>query len=76
MSKYIVKISCEMFSYEVGKDDVAKIELTEHGSADTTIYRVSDADGELILHAGLLVPHEIEYAVSEQTNWEQIIFDF
>ena len=59
--KTIKKIDCGLFSYEVGKGDVAKIELSNHGSEKLDIYRVSNAEGELIVHAGMLVPHEIEY---------------
>lgn len=61
VEKYIKKIECGMFSYEVGKGDVAKIELSSHGSEKLDIYRVSNAEGELIVHAGLLIPYEIEY---------------
>ena len=59
--KTIKKICCGLFSYEVGIGEVAKIELSSHGSEKLDIYRVSNAEGELIVHAGMLVPHKVEY---------------
>lgn len=56
---FIKSITCSLFQYEVGKGDVGKIEVTNHGSDNLTIYKVSDASGELIVFAGLLNPHEV-----------------
>lgn len=56
----ISKISCGTLSYEIGKDDVAKIELTDYGNEKTAIYRVTNEKGKLIVHAGLLIPHVVE----------------
>ena len=39
--------------YEVGKDRVARIELTNHGSSKTTIYKITYDNGEF-MYAGLL----------------------
>lgn len=47
-------------SYEVRKDGVKKIELTEYGNDKTTIYLVTYKD-ESVLYVGLL-EHEVEYA--------------
>lgn len=58
--KSIMKIDCGLFSYEVGKGDVTKIELSIHGSEKLDIYRIMTAEGELIVHAGMLVPYQIE----------------
>lgn len=70
----IKKVCGHQFGYEVGKGDVAQIELTEHGSDTTTIYKVTDGNGELIVHAGFLEPYEIEY--TESKPHEQItLFD-
>lgn len=55
----IKSIVCNLFEYQVGKSNVGKIEVTNHGSEDLTIYKVSDASGELIVFAGLLNPHEV-----------------
>ncbi len=59
--KTIKKIHSDLSHYEVGKGDVAKIELTELGSEKLDIYRVSDALGALIVFAGMLEPYGIEY---------------
>lgn len=36
---------------------MGKIELTKHGNEKTTIYKISDENGNLKVYAGLLVPH-------------------
>lgn len=56
----ITKIGDENICYEVGKEGVAGIFLTDHGNEKTIIYKVVNEKGELIVHAGLLVPHEVE----------------
>lgn len=56
----IKKNSSEKLCYEVGKEDVAGIYLTGHGNEKTTIYKVVNENDELIVHAGLLVPHEVQ----------------
>lgn len=58
----IKKIEGPAFSYEVGRDGVAKIEITNHGSDDLIIYEVSNASDELIVFAGLLKPHDVEWS--------------
>lgn len=55
----IKSITCSLMRYQVGRGDVAKIEVTNHGSESLTIYKVSDASGELIVFAGLLNPHKV-----------------
>lgn len=56
----IKKIKCELFVYEVGIDDVARIELTDHGSDKTIIYKVVKETKEET-YAGMTMPHEVEY---------------
>lgn len=56
----IKKIRCELFEYEVGIDDVARIELTDHGSDKTIIYKVVKATKEET-YAGMTIPHTVEY---------------
>lgn len=56
----IKKIKCELFVYEVGIDDVARIELTNHGSDKTTIYKVVKETNEET-YVGMTMPHEVEY---------------
>lgn len=56
----IISIKSELLSYEVGKDGVAKIEKTLHGNEKTTVYKITNDQGELIVYAGLLVPHEVK----------------
>ncbi|MDJ1110650.1 hypothetical protein [Macrococcus sp. S115] len=56
----IKKIRCELFVYEVGIDDVARIELTNHGSDKTIIYKVVKETNEET-YAGMTMPHEVEY---------------
>lgn len=56
----IHKISCDILCYEVGKEGVAEITLTDHGNEKTTIYKVVDEKGKLIVHVGLLIPHVVE----------------
>lgn len=73
---FIAKISSETQCYEVGKEDVAKIELTNHGSNTTTIYKIVDAANNLIVHAGLLSPHEVEYADKQEPYGQFTLFDF
>lgn len=70
----ISKVSCGDLCYEIGKEKVASIELTKHGSDTTTIYKVSDCNGVVIVFAGLLPHHEIEYAVTEIQEAEQLAF--
>ena len=60
-SPTISRISCENMEYEVGEKGVGSINLTEHGSETTDIYKVCDTAGELIVFAGLLKPHDIEF---------------
>lgn len=55
----IIKISSDTLSYEV-VEEVGGIYLTDHGNEKTTIYKITDTKGELIVHAGLLSPHEVE----------------
>lgn len=62
----INRIYSDTSDYEVGKDEIAAIELTYHGSKDTTIYKVTYED-ESILFVGLL-----EHGVEGQTT----IFDY
>ncbi len=54
----IDRIYSDTSDYEVGKDEIAAIELTYHGSKDTTIYKVT-YENESILFVGLL-EHEVE----------------
>lgn len=56
----IKKIKSELFEYEVGIDDVARIELTNHGSDKTIIYKIVKATKEET-YAGMTIPHTIEY---------------
>lgn len=56
----IKKIKCELFEYEVGIDDVARIELTDHGSDKTIIYKVVKKTKEET-YAGMTMPHTVEY---------------
>lgn len=56
----IKKIKSELFEYEVGIDDVARIELTDHGSDKTIIYKVVKATKEET-YAGMTIPHTVEY---------------
>ncbi|UBH14127.1 hypothetical protein [Macrococcus armenti] len=56
----IKKIKSELFEYEVGIDDVTRIELTEHGSDKTIIYKVVKARKE-VFYAGMTIPHTVEY---------------
>lgn len=56
----IKKIKSELFVYEVGIDDVARIELTDHGSDKTIIYKVVKETKEE-KYAGMTVPHTVEY---------------
>ncbi|PKE64240.1 hypothetical protein [Macrococcoides caseolyticum] len=56
----IKKIRCELFEYEVGIDDVTRIELTDHGSDKTIIYKVVKETKEET-YAGMTMPHEVEY---------------
>lgn len=56
----IKKIKSELFEYEVGIDDVARIELTDHGSDKTIIYKVVKAIKEET-YAGMTIPHTVEY---------------
>lgn len=56
----IKKIKSELFEYEVGIDDVARIELTDHGSDKTIIYKVMKETKEEI-YAGMTIPHTVEY---------------
>jgi len=56
----IKKIRCELFEYEVGIDDVTRIELTEHGSDKTIIYKVVKATKEAV-YVGMTIPHTVEY---------------
>lgn len=52
-------IKSEQIVYEVGKDGVGFIEKTTHGNEKTTIYKVSDSEGQLIIFVGLIKPHEV-----------------
>lgn len=52
--------------YEVGKEDVSKIELTDQGNEKITMYKVTYED-ESFLFVGLL-----EHSIEEQTT----IFDY
>ncbi|TDM32705.1 hypothetical protein ETI03_03125 [Macrococcoides canis] len=56
----IKKIKSELFEYEVGIDDVARIELTDHGSDKTFIYKIVKATKEET-YAGMTMPHTVEY---------------
>ena len=56
----IKKIRCELFEYEVGIDDVARIELTDHGSDKTIIYKVVKETKEET-YAGMTMPHTVKY---------------
>ncbi|UTH07934.1 hypothetical protein [Macrococcoides canis] len=56
----IKKIKSELFEHEVGIDDVARIELTDHGSDKTIIYKIVKATKEET-YAGMTIPHTIEY---------------
>ncbi|UOB21488.1 hypothetical protein [Macrococcus armenti] len=56
----IKKIRCELFECEVGIDDVARIELTDHGSDKTIIYKIVKATKEET-YAGMTIPHTVEY---------------
>lgn len=56
----IKKIRCELFEYEVGIDDVARIELTDHGSDKTIIYKIVKATKEET-YAGMTISHTVEY---------------
>ncbi|WP_354679908.1 hypothetical protein MRN59_05790 [Macrococcoides caseolyticum] len=56
----IKSIRCELFVYEVGIDDVARIELTDHGSDKIIIYKVVKETKEET-YAGMTMPHEVEY---------------
>ncbi|PKE27133.1 hypothetical protein [Macrococcoides caseolyticum] len=56
----IKSIRCELFVYEVGIDDVARIELTDHGSDKTIIYKVVKETKEET-YAGMTIPHTVEY---------------
>ncbi|WP_157891070.1 hypothetical protein [Macrococcoides canis] len=56
----IKKIKSELFEYEVGIDDVARIELTDHGSDKTIICKVVKATKEET-YAGMTIPHTVEY---------------
>lgn len=58
----ITSITCDLFGYKVGVDNVAEINVTNHGSDDLTIYEILDASGELIVFAGLLNPHSVEWS--------------
>lgn len=71
MATEIARIHCSLMDYEVGKEDVTKIELTNQGSSKTTIYKLYFEDGTF-LFVGML-EHEVEYAeIEEQTT----IFDY
>lgn len=73
----IEKLSSKFHSYEVGKGEVASIDLTGHGNEVTHIYKVVDNAGKLILHAGFIDPYEIEYVETSLEVYEQItMFDF
>lgn len=54
----INRIYSDTSDYKVGEDEIAAIELTYHGSKDTTIYKVTYED-ESILFVGVL-EHEVE----------------
>lgn len=56
----IKSIRCELFVYEVGIDDVARIELTDHGSDKTIIYKVVKETNEET-YVGMTMPHTVEY---------------
>lgn len=56
----IKKIKSELFVYEVGIDDVARIELTDHGSDKTIIYKVVKETNEET-YTGMTMPHTVEY---------------
>lgn len=56
----IKKIKSELFVYEVGIDGVARIELTDHGSDKTIIYKVVKETNEET-YAGMTIPHTVEY---------------
>lgn len=55
----IKSIKSDLQSYEIGKDEVAEIKLTNHGSDNTTIYELSDKNGNLIIFIGLLQGHDV-----------------
>lgn len=57
----ISRVRCDAMEYEVGKKGVASIELTDHGSEKTEVYKVCDLEGNLIVYAGLLKGHDIEF---------------
>lgn len=57
----IKKVSSELMTYEVGKNDVKSIELTSHGSDKVSVYKVSGENGELIAYAGFSDGHEVGF---------------
>lgn len=57
--------------YEVGEEEVSKIELTEHSDKKTTIYKVIYESGDYLFVG--LIDHEVEHVEeTEQTT----IFEF
>ncbi len=55
----IKRIKSNSQVYEIGKNKVMEIKLTNHGDKKTTIYQLNDKQGNLILFVGLLPGHEI-----------------
>lgn len=64
----ISKIQSDMTCYETSVDDVKSIELTRHGSDETTVYKVTYEDGSA-LYAGLL-EHEVYYQEGQMTIFD------
>ncbi len=57
----IKRIYNDSDSYEVGEDDISKIELTAHGNEKMTIFKVTYTD-DSILFVGFL-EHEVEHRI-------------
>lgn len=57
MSK-ITKIKCGADIYEVGKDNIVSIKLTDQGPKDMTVYKIDYADGTYLLF-GTKSKHEV-----------------
>lgn len=67
----IKRVRSNLMDYEVGKEGVAIIELTNHGNVNKTIYEVTFQDGKY-LFAGFQ-EHEIEH---EEIDEQMSIFEY
>lgn len=67
----INRIYDENDSYEVGQDDISKINLTDHGNKNTTIYKVTYED-DTFLFVGLIEHEVVQWDLGDQAD----IFDY